>query len=119
MQAAPPVEDQPKEEISPDDHAQLMAHCVDKGKHQFLQAHGPFIYITLMGVLPDKQGRGLGSRLLTEICAIADREKRWCCLETILAKNVALYNKHGFVTEFTSMAGPGAPLMQHMARPPQ
>ncbi|KAA6423966.1 MAG: hypothetical protein FRX49_05925 [Trebouxia sp. A1-2] len=64
------------------------------------------------------QRRGLGGQLLTMICSAADREKKWCYLEGS-HQGVGLYIKHGFVVLKTSQLGPTAPLMNHMARPPQ
>ena len=36
-----------------------------------VQAHGPFIYISLLGVHPDMQRKGLGGQLLTTVSTSA------------------------------------------------
>jgi ribosomal protein S18 acetylase RimI-like enzyme len=59
----------------------------------------PHLYLFVLGVEPALQGRGLGSRLLAELCARADRESLPCYLETDKASSVRLYERHGFGVE--------------------
>ena len=50
-------------------------------------AHGSYYYLSFIGTAPEARGRGLGSRLLQEITARADREGRWCLLEATSEKS--------------------------------
>jgi ribosomal protein S18 acetylase RimI-like enzyme len=59
----------------------------------------PHHYLFVLGVEPELQGRGLGSRLLHELCARADRESLPCYLETDKSSSVRLYQRHGFEVE--------------------
>jgi GNAT superfamily N-acetyltransferase len=63
------------------------------GKHDpdTLHSHlGPF------GVLPDFQGKGIGSRLLKEYFVRVDRAGLASYLETGTLENVRFYEKHGY-----------------------
>lgn len=53
-------------------------------------------YLLFMGVYPDQQGKGLGSKLLKSIIEESEQLDRPICLETYLDKNIALYQKFGF-----------------------
>ncbi|KAL3131280.1 hypothetical protein ABBQ38_000574 [Trebouxia sp. C0009 RCD-2024] len=108
----------PSAEELPKDRAEQLGVTFNKLQVQFLQDHGPFIYISMMGVRPDMQRQGLGGLLLAAMCSVADEERKWCYLEATHA-GIGLYQKHGFVVVCTSQIGPEAPVMQHMGRPPQ
>jgi len=56
----------------------------------------PHAYLFVLGVLPEKQGRGIGSALLKAFCARADAEGLPCYLETDKESSVRLYQSHGF-----------------------
>lgn len=60
------------------------------------QAPGPHWYLWLVGVEPDAQGRGIGSRLIQPVLTRADEEGLPCYLETQTEWNVAFYQKRGF-----------------------
>lgn len=62
------------------------------------QAHvaSPHWYLAALGVEPDRQGRGIGSALLACGLARADAERAPAYLETATARNVLLYERHGF-----------------------
>ena len=49
-----------------------------------------------MGVLPVKQGKGIGKKLLNHALEIIDRQNLTCYLETQNIDNVAIYKKFGF-----------------------
>jgi len=55
-----------------------------------------------IGVLPERQGQGIGSRLLTQFCELVDEQGAAAYLETDKAINVTLYQRFGF--EVTSEA---------------
>ena len=57
---------------------------------------GPFIYLSVLGVNPEEQGKGFGGKLLDYLCERADREGKALYLETQNMKNVRWYEKFGF-----------------------
>jgi ribosomal protein S18 acetylase RimI-like enzyme len=56
----------------------------------------PHWYLSMIGVDPARQGRGLGSALLKHTLAIVDAEGAAAYLESSNPKNVPLYERHGF-----------------------
>ena len=56
----------------------------------------PHRYIMLLGVNPEKQGKGYASLLLNKILGRYDMEKLPCYCETYLPKNVEIYKRFGF-----------------------
>ncbi|GIL81128.1 hypothetical protein Vretifemale_10245 [Volvox reticuliferus] len=65
-------------------------------RENFLKSHGPFMYISVMAVRPDRQGHGLGSALLAFICDRADAAGLHCYIEATSSRNRALYERFGF-----------------------
>lgn len=59
---------------------------------------GLLYYLWFIGVKPENQGIGVGSRLLTEIIAEGQKQNRTLCLETSTLKNIPWYEKFGFRT---------------------
>jgi ribosomal protein S18 acetylase RimI-like enzyme len=53
-------------------------------------------YIMTIGVLPERQGRGIGRKLMTRALEIVDANKMPCYLETQNKNNVPIYQKFGF-----------------------
>lgn len=56
----------------------------------------PHWYLSVIGVEPSRQGRGIGSTLLDPVLARADAARLPCYLETQSEHNVRFYEKHGF-----------------------
>jgi ribosomal protein S18 acetylase RimI-like enzyme len=56
----------------------------------------PHDYLWFLGVRPDLQGLGIGSRLLAARTRDLDRRGRCAFLETATARNLTLYHRHGF-----------------------
>lgn len=56
----------------------------------------PHWYLSMIGVDPARQGRGLGSAVLRHTLAICDAEGSLAYLESSNPKNVPLYERHGF-----------------------
>jgi len=56
----------------------------------------PHVHVGPVGVHPDLQGRGLGTRLMAAVCAELDASGLPGYLETDKAANVAFYERCGF-----------------------
>ena len=70
------------------------------GKHDPGQPH---FHIDPLTVMPDKQGRGIGSALLTHFCEHVDTCEMHAYLETDQQRNVRLYERFGFEVQDTDM----------------
>lgn len=68
----------------------------------------PCLYLQFVGVVPERQGRGLGSRLLATVLEEADANGTPAYLEATSPDNRRLYERHGFETvgELTLPDGP-------------
>jgi len=78
----------------------------------------PHAYLWFLGVTPELQGMGVGSRLLRAGTDRLDAEGLPAYLETGTTRNVALYRRHGFEVIHEAPPAPGAPNMWHMWREP-
>jgi len=58
--------------------------------------HEPHWYLWMLGVDPERQGEGLGSRLLAEVLARCDAERVPAYLEASTEESRGLYLRHGF-----------------------
>ncbi|GLC38157.1 hypothetical protein PLESTF_001894400 [Pleodorina starrii] len=88
-------------------------------REEFLQAHGPFMYVSVMAVAPGRQGRGLGSALLAFICDRADAAGLHCYIEATSPRNRALYERFGFQLIQAWRANPEMPYTYVLSRPPR
>lgn len=79
----------------------------------------PHDYLWFLGVRPDLQGAGIGSRLLASKAARLDQQQRPAFLETATPRNVPLYARHGFETVSEYRPAPDAPLIWAMWREPR
>lgn len=78
----------------------------------------PVWYLGVLGVAPERQGRGWGSRLMRPILERADRERRAVTLETAQPRNLPLYLRHGFaIARELAPPAPGGPVVWTMKRP--
>jgi ribosomal protein S18 acetylase RimI-like enzyme len=66
------------------------------GERRHAHAPDPHWYLSALGVEPERQGEGIGSALLAPVLAEADASAVACYLETAVARNVLLYERHGF-----------------------
>jgi GNAT superfamily N-acetyltransferase len=61
-----------------------------------LHPRGRHLYLAVLGVEPERQGEGVGSRLLAPGLELCDREAVPAYLETAKERNVTFYARHGF-----------------------
>jgi ribosomal protein S18 acetylase RimI-like enzyme len=61
-----------------------------------LHAPAPHYYLSALGVDPERQGQGISSMLLAPVLDAADAAGTAAYLETATARNVLLYERHGF-----------------------
>ena len=66
------------------------------GHLETLHLREPHWYLFILGVDPPRQGQGLGGALMAPVLSRADAEGLPCYLETMKARNVPFYQKHGF-----------------------
>lgn len=79
----------------------------------------PHWYLALLGVSPDHQRQGVGSRLLQPIVSQADRQGLPCYLETSTESAVRFYQSHGFQIIRSAPYTRHAPPFWTMYREPQ
>ena len=79
----------------------------------------PHWYLAVVGVDPEVQNRGVGSAIVREGLALADRESKPCYLETSERRNLAFYERLGFVVLEEATLGKGGPTAWAMRREPQ
>lgn len=81
--------------------------------------HTLHYYLLALGVVPEMQGRGLGTQLMRPILERCDRDGIPAYLESSKEINVPLYERNGFkVTEEYTVSG-GGPRIWLMWRDPQ
>ena len=114
--------------VGPDEEAVAgaLVATVDEAKHaelfavleQMAEAHlaDPHWYLPWLAVEPDRQGDGLGTRLLAACLEIVDESGLPAFLETPNPRNVGFYERHGFeVVAVTD--SPSCPPLNSMLRP--
>jgi ribosomal protein S18 acetylase RimI-like enzyme len=79
----------------------------------------PHAYLWFLGVTPEAQGHGVGSRLLRAKTEWLDANRRPAFLETATARNVQLYRRHGFEVVADYRASPTCPMNWAMWRDPR
>ncbi|HEX4465395.1 MAG TPA: GNAT family N-acetyltransferase [Solirubrobacterales bacterium] len=81
------------------------------------EVRGPHYYVRDVGVLPEMQGRGLGSALMAPTLELCDREGLPAYLEASSERSAALYERLGF-EHLAQLSVLGGPLLRLMLRPP-
>jgi ribosomal protein S18 acetylase RimI-like enzyme len=61
-----------------------------------VQPKEPFLYVWFIGVDPENQGKGEGSKLLKSVLDLAEDKKLPVCLETSTERNFKWYENFGF-----------------------
>ncbi len=88
---------------------------------EIFEAHTPaepHMHLQILAVMPEAQGRGIGSALMSDMFERADREGTAAYLEATSHRNRALYERHGF--EYRGpIAIPGGPTLHAMWRDPR
>ena len=56
-------------------------------------------YLSILGINPNMQGRGLGKKLLAPTLELADQQDTSCYLETFTPLNMSFYARLGFVAK--------------------
>lgn len=74
-------------------------------------------YLPMIGVLPEKQGRGYGSALLKHALEQCDAAQALAYLEASASKSVSLYRRHGFERAGTIQVGSSPPLFPMIRQP--
>ena len=80
---------------------------------------GPHWYLFGVAVDPVLHNQGIGSSIIRESLARADRESQPCYLETSEPRNLALYKRLGFAVLEEATLGKGGPPAWAMVREPQ
>ena len=78
----------------------------------------PLHYLSHVGVAPERQGEGLGTVLMHDGLAVADRNRVPTWLETSTSENVRYYEGFGFRTVAHEDAPGGGPHIWFMRRNP-
>ncbi|GAA3068180.1 GNAT family N-acetyltransferase [Pseudonocardia yunnanensis] len=84
-------------------------------RHPSDRAH---LYLPFLGVRPERQGRGLGGRLLADRLARADADGLPAYLEASSPRNAPLYERHGFRPTGDPIHLPDGPSVLPMWREP-
>jgi ribosomal protein S18 acetylase RimI-like enzyme len=79
----------------------------------------PHAYLWFLGVTPEAQGHGVGSRLLRAKTDLLDVARRPAFLETATPRNVQLYRRHGFEVVADYRPSPTGPMNWAMWRDPR
>ena len=79
----------------------------------------PHWHVGPIGVVPELQGQGVGTALLSSFLEMADQDGHFAYLETDVDRNVPLYEKFGFsVIDQVDILGVNNRFMRRDKRPP-
>ena len=56
----------------------------------------PHLYLSMIGTVPEAQGKGTGSQMIAFLQELAKKESKSIYLETSVPKNVEMYKRKGF-----------------------
>ena len=74
---------------------QRLFSVIEKDRREHMKDRS-YIYLQVIGVLPEFQGKGFGGKLLKSMFAKTDMEGIPIYLETETEKNMSIYSKYGF-----------------------
>ena len=89
------------------------------GAAEKLHPREPHWYLPQIGVAPDAQGRGVGSRLLGHMLERVDAERMPAYLEATTPRSRGLYERHGFELMSEERLPKGGPPYWRMWRDPR
>ncbi|MGW1870085.1 GNAT family N-acetyltransferase [Streptomyces mauvecolor] len=102
--------------VDPDnERVEQIAHLM-AGIHPQGRAHA---YLWMVGVVPDRQGEGLGAALITSVLERCDREGLPAYLEASSERSPHLYRRLGFAPLGEPVRLPDGPLVHPMWREPK
>ncbi len=80
------------------------------------QKHAPkhYMYLALLAVAPEYQGKGYASKLIRPMLNHLDKIGLPCYAETQNRKNVAMYQKYGFELKESTFFPPGSECEVHV-----
>ncbi|CAM5401602.1 GNAT family N-acetyltransferase [Streptomyces pilosus] len=107
---------QTREEVDPDNERVELIGRLTADIHPSGRAHE---YLWMIGVLPGRQGEGLGTALIGSVLERCDREGRAAYLEASNERSRLLYERLGFEAAGEPLALPEGPLMWPMWREPR
>ena len=93
----------------------LRARLRMEGRHP---RRPPHWYLAIMGVDPQWQGRGIGSKLMRPALEVLDAEGMPAYLEASTPRSRALYERHGFAVTGEFNLPSGGPTLWQMWRDP-
>lgn len=79
----------------------------------------PHYYLEFLGTRADRQGKGVGTAVITPMLEQCDREGRPAYLESSNPRNIPFYARHGFEVREEMSLGKGAPVCTSMWREPR
>jgi GNAT superfamily N-acetyltransferase len=103
----------------------LMAHSgtgilkrLEQAQHVMDKHHPqePHYYLHAIGARLENQGEGIGSALLKQVTRLCDGQQKPAYLESSSARNVELYQRHGFEVFAEQPIGEGGPPLFFMWR---
>jgi len=77
----------------------------------------PYWYLPMIGVDPNCQRKGFGSALLEHALQRCDLDQKLAYFESSTAKNIALYERHGFELLGTIQIGESPPIFPMLRAP--
>jgi ribosomal protein S18 acetylase RimI-like enzyme len=78
---------------------------------------GTYYYLQFLGVVPERQGQGIGSAMLSLVLERSEREGVAAFLDATSSRNRALYERHGFRTTNELRIARGPTLWQMYREP--
>ncbi|MEV7018754.1 GNAT family N-acetyltransferase [Streptomyces sp. NPDC093991] len=101
--------------VDPDNERVELIGRLTAGVHPRDRAHE---YLWMIGVVPGRQGEGLGTALIGSVLDRCDREARAAYLEASSGRSLRLYRRLGFEPTGEPLRLPDGPLMYPMWREP-
>ena len=96
----------------------LVAYDNVAGRLHHEHAPMPHWHLSVIGVGPEFQGRGIGSAMIEPVLKRADAQGVPCYLDTHQEANVRLYERHGFeIAERRELSGHPVPVYAMLRKP--